>query len=419
MELQVDLGVVLLLGKDLYTQDRGMVFLRECMQNSLDAGSTRIDVRMIGGEYGSHPITIEVEDDGCGIADYEKFFLTIGGSTKQKEAGSIGGFGIAKLAIIAMDDWKVYSKDGFIEREMLFSALNKDDSVSYPGCKVVGHLEGGWYGAKRKMVNYLKMIDTDCHIFFNGEEIQPYKTSVCVFSGKEGEYRLKKIFDENGEVIDDDHIWVRLNGLPQYPKHYFQPGHEACYLYDVKTDKLAYDEEYPLMPNREEFKSSSESSLFHNTYMAFTNQIALEMKIQEINDLNARIVNGYVWLNGVDEAFWSDSANSRIFYKFKEYCEYIINMRPDLFPRDRYMFGMTDEDIVKGQYLKTEIDGNEVIALLINPVTVDGGNGHILSVALHEVTHTQYSSHYDSFADLNTELTGQLFTDMLTGKFVL
>jgi hypothetical protein len=117
MKLSVDLSIIQMLGEKLYSQGKAMVFVKECLQNSLDANARNISVEF-ATEYNID--VIKIIDDGDGIKDFQNHFATIGGSYKNKE-GAIGGFGIAKLAIMAMDDWYVTSIQGTLTKDMLYN----------------------------------------------------------------------------------------------------------------------------------------------------------------------------------------------------------------------------------------------------------------------------------------------------------
>jgi molecular chaperone HtpG len=116
---QVDLrGLVDLLSQHLYSSPR--VYVRELLQNAVDATTAR---RQLGGTAGSAPsldtairITIDgtglrIDDNGIGLTEDEahRFLATIGGSSKRDDlAGArqefLGQFGIGLLACFTVAD---------------------------------------------------------------------------------------------------------------------------------------------------------------------------------------------------------------------------------------------------------------------------------------------------------------------------
>ncbi|MFC8347093.1 HSP90 family protein [Streptomyces sp. NPDC057280] len=111
---QVDLrGLVDLLSHHLYSSPR--VYLRELMQNAVDALTARHAIEPTGG-FGirlyADGATVRVEDDGVGLteADVHTFLATIGRSSKradqvaEQRADFIGQFGIGLLSCFLVAD---------------------------------------------------------------------------------------------------------------------------------------------------------------------------------------------------------------------------------------------------------------------------------------------------------------------------
>jgi len=94
--LQVDLEN--LIGSLLRQYRNKHVLIRECIQNSVDAGATRIEVTV--NERG-----ILVEDNGVGmnLEEIRKFWNTIG-RTGKRPGKSIGEFGLGRLTLLLVSD---------------------------------------------------------------------------------------------------------------------------------------------------------------------------------------------------------------------------------------------------------------------------------------------------------------------------
>jgi len=96
--------------------------VREALQNSLDARSTRI--KMTVSEDG----VFEIDDDGVGMAAERMVsaLLTFGGS--EKEEGSVGGFGEAKVVLLfAHANFYIHSRDNQVLGRVLNYDLTKAD----------------------------------------------------------------------------------------------------------------------------------------------------------------------------------------------------------------------------------------------------------------------------------------------------
>lgn len=95
-------------------------WFREAIQNSVDAGATRVDVRVTYLDEQRHVVgadsqarryvTVTVEDDGRGMDEDVLLnkFLVLGGTGKKSADGSVGGFGKAKeLLLLPWISWAI------------------------------------------------------------------------------------------------------------------------------------------------------------------------------------------------------------------------------------------------------------------------------------------------------------------------
>jgi molecular chaperone HtpG len=82
-------------------------FLRELVQNGIDAGATRIDVRLERTPDGA--VRTSVDDDGCGMtrAVIEGPLLTLFQSSKESDPTKIGKYGIGFMSIFAIEPERV------------------------------------------------------------------------------------------------------------------------------------------------------------------------------------------------------------------------------------------------------------------------------------------------------------------------
>jgi hypothetical protein len=109
---------------------------REAIQNSVDAGATRIDCIAKQEEDGAW--TISVEDDGGGMSreTIEHKFLVLGGTTKVGATGAAGGFGKAKeLLLLPWLSWEIHSRDTVL-RGAGGTGSDFEDAPMIPGTKL-------------------------------------------------------------------------------------------------------------------------------------------------------------------------------------------------------------------------------------------------------------------------------------------
>ncbi|MES2637872.1 MAG: ATP-binding protein [Myxococcota bacterium] len=113
-------------------------FIRELIQNSLDAGAARIDVRMA---FDGRELRIEVADDGDGMDRpiIEGYLLTLFRSTKEDDLTKIGKFGIGFTSIFAMDPVEVVVDTG---RDSVWHRVTFDAQRSYTLSRLADPFEG-------------------------------------------------------------------------------------------------------------------------------------------------------------------------------------------------------------------------------------------------------------------------------------
>jgi hypothetical protein len=84
-------------------------FLRELVQNGIDAGATAIDIRIDRGDGASLPTTTTVIDDGCGMSleVMEGPLLTLFSSSKEGDLTKIGKYGVGFISVFALEPEEV------------------------------------------------------------------------------------------------------------------------------------------------------------------------------------------------------------------------------------------------------------------------------------------------------------------------
>lgn len=111
---KIDARAIDVLRGNLYKGDLGDVITKELIQNSLDSVRGLKESGKVTVDIDTEDKTVKVTDNGTGMSPEtaRSEFVTIGGSKKPE--GASGGFGIAKVAIIAnADDNIINDKYGF------------------------------------------------------------------------------------------------------------------------------------------------------------------------------------------------------------------------------------------------------------------------------------------------------------------
>jgi len=157
-----------------YSNPLPFVWIREALQNSLDAGADHISINI--KEH-----SISVNDNGCGMtADtIQDKLLTLGGT--QKEDNSVGGFGKAKeILFFAWDNWYINTInddiESYIDSTMIGNEPISQKQTNTPACtkiKISFNDDSNWM---EYVIKYIKTLTTKARILVNSIEIETYKT---------------------------------------------------------------------------------------------------------------------------------------------------------------------------------------------------------------------------------------------------
>jgi hypothetical protein len=149
--------------------------VREVLQNSLDAGATRVDFTVERDRFRDQTIWSATDNGrGMNLDEFRQFFLTLGGT--HKETHSIGGFGAAKeILAFAWEEWWATGQ-GFKCTGM--GAANP--TSEYDNSQSTGFAIGGngnlmcsyeIKDAVRKVVKYC--MGMKMRVFLNDDEVKP------------------------------------------------------------------------------------------------------------------------------------------------------------------------------------------------------------------------------------------------------
>ena len=159
-----------------YSNPLPFVWIREALQNSLDAGANHISIDV-------DEIGISVTDNGCGMtaATIQDKLLTLGGT--HKEDNSVGGFGKAKeILFFAWNKWYINTHyDGiksYIDNTMIGnSPITSTPTERPPGTRIkIVFGRNTEYKWEDYVTKYIKTLTTKARILVDGIEVETYKT---------------------------------------------------------------------------------------------------------------------------------------------------------------------------------------------------------------------------------------------------
>jgi hypothetical protein len=188
--------------------DWRFAWAREAGQNSLDAGSTRIDVSVSLNEDGDTVVTWVDNGRGMSVHTLSTAFMAVGGSDKPKDG--LGGFGIAKLILafaqksywMLSHDWRVngsgaqYSVETDLPHHngLTLSVVMEGNELAY----MLGRIK-----------RWVRFTTTKCEIYLNGIKL----TSLRMHKPKR-ETPWCKVYTHN--TITDYSYGIRVRMNKQY-----------------------------------------------------------------------------------------------------------------------------------------------------------------------------------------------------------
>jgi len=205
-------------------QEHRSALIREFLQNSVDAGSTKIQF-----EFDEANRSLTVQDDGCGMSKdiLVSALLTMSGS--YKEGNAIGGFGAAKeILLFQHHEYRVTTRQNGIVTTVIGRQLDYDFvegwDISNDGT-VFTILFHGDYDLDRFesiALTYLRECETNATIMWNGIEVKPLRT--------------------RGDFIDKGLDWaeVYVNKSP-FPLNYAQIRINGVKMFSVYVNETNYD----------------------------------------------------------------------------------------------------------------------------------------------------------------------------------
>jgi hypothetical protein len=348
----------------------------EFLQNSIDAGSTRIYF-----EYDESSRVLWVKDNGTGM---DKDILVNGmlayeGSIKKE--GATGGFGAAKKILLFSHEW-------FEIKTMIYHAKGKGINYSLEempmdklvlGCHIGIKFGDYWpeFNVFQTLKDVLGWSDIKAEVYYNDEKVEVEKLKI-VESYDAPDATISKA----NERLCAGTI-VRFNGL--YMFYSSAPNH-AGYIYNCKSPSRE-----ALTQNRESFRNGTDSYKHFNEFIRTVTNNSISgystaTKVKKAEELGGEVCGmHYIGLP------------PKLMKKHKQFfclAKTVLNrLNQDLEP---YNFGICRIDGIMGLCKERRI--------YINPDYFDGEDWEFdcITTIIHELTHRSgYMEHNESFISAN------------------
>lgn len=330
-----------LLGPSLYSaRPLLLITVRELVQNSRDAIEARRaqdpnfrqgKIQLIFSEDEQGRWSVVCNDNGCGMTEDVILdrFLQLGGTLKAEGAQVVGGFGIAKAAIIgACSGFQLKTLDNYLDSSMLGHEPIKKlpPGQEYDGCSISLYYDPGVEKTLRPMPYVFTTIipslisselgvPCDISLYRHRELMKQYALSGTLEMGNAiysdenftiFQVDLKRQFPELSERLlwdsgytfyTEGDAYVRLNGLTQF-EYFVGAGLKSSFLVDVKIPDgiRPGDPAYPFLPSREGLIEEFERKLKRILEGHSFNPLSSEKAIKERQQKNVTL-----YYNGREE----------------------------------------------------------------------------------------------------------------------
>lgn len=265
-KMTVDPRLLRLIGDKLYSSHPLPIVVRELLQNARDACVRKgVDVRVriaIKHYYQESPpyFLVECEDRGIGMTEEQLLddFLCLGNTSKIDDEGAVGGFGIAKAAIMRNPEWSVHTLDNYVNQDIIFKGGDIQKAEYIDGTLITVKITDKAYTwtfrealqmiylsdvAVELEANYEELDYSDMHAGWNGWSLTPMKLESAWDAHKLDELRI------NNDYISGKSVF-RLAGLVQFTRQSYS-NRKFNIIVDVRPQVRPDDKSYPFTLSRE------------------------------------------------------------------------------------------------------------------------------------------------------------------------
>lgn len=256
--IKIDDGYFRTCARREYSAPIPFIWVRETIQNSVDAGATRINIIL-------DDQTIRLKDNGCGMDAniiLDKFF-TLGGTFKTG-LNPTGGFGEAKKIIcFAWSEWFIESCPSRYEKFYVDSSMLQKQPIKYEQ----GHFQQGTEvgityqtdlskldtntevnreGWDREIRNFVLTCTVPCKIFLNGELLPQldargvkteYELATMRVNKSKTEYQVGTC-TYGYNLKQGAQIIIRINGITMF-RRFMSTQIPALITLDLKGDSIS------------------------------------------------------------------------------------------------------------------------------------------------------------------------------------
>lgn len=409
--------ILSLLGKKLYNADTQVILVRELIQNSVDAMSSKIEI-----SYDGHYVMendgirenytkIICKDNGIGMNQDTLLNVFLGiGKSKKFGPNNTGGFGIAKVSLFSALDWQLETNQ---ENSTIMKIDKNSGELTYEerrkrklsGTNVTALYKG--YSRTEHIAPFLLISSkVKSKIRVNGKLVKPPKSVKPIAYGMHGDYSYTISKSKPHDVFGDGEIRLgglvvyRINGLPQFTAQIWDNDQILIFVDFDNIGYLPRDDNYPFSLSRESVSYDISSMVFKKIGELTSDKLSRNLDLEKGKKSRFKIVSNIAYeLKRGEKVSQDDKRIARLYKSILD----TINTDLELEIPDNYIVGINfDEDSMGSRQGSNPINSKHVY--WINP-DFFGSNADskdelifkLYFLASHEITHVDYRNHDEEF----------------------
>ncbi|PTH80004.1 ATP-binding protein [Aeromonas veronii] len=253
---------------------------REAIQNSVDAGATKIELFIKTMDDGKLMLICRDNGSGMSKSTLQDVFLALGETDKGTD--KTGGFGYAKVIILfAHDSYTIKTQDNIVTG--MGGSYDIDELTEFfngTEISVVMDVEGSFNESsfRRQLMEFVdsSSFDKNVHLYLDNKELKkPEKSYAYHVDSKIG-----KISFNDGEPGDSSRLMIRVNGLVMFTHSVYLNEQSSSFYGILDLDKPSVE---ILTSNRDGLKYEYSQTL--NQIVSVLSQERSSLKCKDLIDV--------------------------------------------------------------------------------------------------------------------------------------
>jgi hypothetical protein len=282
-----------MIGKKLYSTHPLPIIVRELMQNAIYACIRRGVEPKIKITIARSKTSTEVicEDNGIGMTEEQILsdFLCLGNTSSALDQKAVGGFGVAKAALLRNPEWSCHSLDNYVDQEYFTDECSIQKRPMREGTEVRATIDERVYEWTVKYaLAMVYLSDVDVHLTYTLDCIVELEDAHAGFQGKTTQLQTGDDWTASGiasevlimtDVVENRNFF-RIKGLLQYET--FGVGDRKLNII-IDLDPVARpdSDEYPFNMSREGLTTKYQNDILDAIRIHDENPISAEQTVAE------------------------------------------------------------------------------------------------------------------------------------------